>query len=273
MWQYEFWELLVIAMVFCLAGFVKGGIGLGLPTVSIGLMASWLPVEEAAGILIIPVILTNIWQAFFGTALRLIIKRLWTLQIALIIGSLLAAILIIGFDTVFAAALLGTMLAIFAILGLSGIQFQVSPKKEPILSPIIGFVTGLISGATAIFVIPVVPYLQAIDFGAKPNHRDKISDSNLKVPDEVLIKDALIQSLGITALVASIALAIGLRARGDLPVSVVLPGFIGTTTALIGMVLGRTVRNRMSLELFRRWVLIGLIGLGFSMILRSLIKI
>lgn len=271
MWHYELWELLVIAIIYCLAGFVKGGIGLGLPTVSIGLMAAWLPVEEAAGILIIPVILTNIWQAFFGTALRLIIKRLWTLQIALILGSVLAAILIIGFDTVFAAALLGTMLTIFAVLGLSGIQFQVSPKNEPILNPIIGFITGLISGATAIFVIPVVPYLQAIDFGAKPLRRTQISDSSHKVPHETLIKDALIQSLGITVLVASIALAIGLRARGDLPISVVLPGIIGTITALMGMVLGRIVRNRMSLELFRRWVLIGLIGLGISMIARSLI--
>ena len=60
---YAVWELAVIAIYF-VAGVVKGGIGLGLPTVSIGLMAAWLPVEQAAGILIISVILTNIWQAF-----------------------------------------------------------------------------------------------------------------------------------------------------------------------------------------------------------------
>ena len=62
---YEIWALAAVAAVFLAGGVVKGGIGLGLPTVSIGLMAIWMPVEQAAGILILPVILTNIWQAFF----------------------------------------------------------------------------------------------------------------------------------------------------------------------------------------------------------------
>ena len=60
--------------------------------------------EQAAGILIIPVILTNIWQAFFGTAFRLVIARLWTLQLALVVGSLISALLIVGVDTAVAAA-------------------------------------------------------------------------------------------------------------------------------------------------------------------------
>ena len=48
MWEYALWELAVIAAIYLVAGIVKGGIGLGLPTVSIGLMAAWLPVEQAA---------------------------------------------------------------------------------------------------------------------------------------------------------------------------------------------------------------------------------
>ena len=83
--SFALWELIVIAAIYFVAGVVKGGIGLGLPTVSIGLMAAWLPVEQAAGILIIPVIITNIWQAFFGTALKLVIFRLWSLLIAMVI--------------------------------------------------------------------------------------------------------------------------------------------------------------------------------------------
>ena len=49
---YEIWALCAVACVFLAGGVVKGGIGLGLPTVSIGLMAIWMPVEQAAGILI-----------------------------------------------------------------------------------------------------------------------------------------------------------------------------------------------------------------------------
>ena len=99
---YEYWELFAVALVFLAGGVVKGGIGLGLPTVSVGLMAVWIPVEQAAGILILPTILTNIWQAFFGTALKLIFKRLRTLLIGLIVGSTGAALLISGANTAFA---------------------------------------------------------------------------------------------------------------------------------------------------------------------------
>ena len=49
--------------------------------------------------------MTNIWQAFFGTALKLIFTRLWTLLIGLVVGSTAAAILISEADTALAAGL------------------------------------------------------------------------------------------------------------------------------------------------------------------------
>jgi uncharacterized membrane protein YfcA len=269
MMGYEIWELAVIAGIYLVAGVVKGGIGLGLPTVSIGLMAAWMPVEQAAGILILPVILTNIWQAFFGTALKLVIYRIWKLQVALVIGSVISALLIAGVDTDVAAGLLGAMLVIFAALGLSGAQFRVPVRSEATLGPVMGLATGLISGATAIFVIPVVPYLQSLDFSkGRPGREDDPTDPT-RATDETMMKDALIQSLGVTVLVASIGLGLGLGARGELPPSVIAPGLIGTATALVGMVSGRAIRNRMSLEIFRRWVLVGLVGLGIVMVARA----
>ena len=269
MWEYSLWEIAVIAAIYFVAGVVKGGIGLGLPTVSIGLMAAWLPVEQAAGILILPVVLTNIWQAFFGTAFRLVMVRLWSLLVALVIGSFVAAMLIAGVDTAVAAGLLGAMLVNFAVLGLTGIKFSVPVARERIWSPVIGFVQGLISGATAIFVVPVVPYLQSIDYAkGRPGCEDDPADVT-RATDETMQKDALIQGLGVTVLIASLALALGLNARGELPPSVIGPGLAGTATALAGMVTGRAIRNRMSLEIFRRWVLIGLVCLGLVMIARS----
>ena len=266
---YAVWELAVIAGIYFVAGVVKGGIGLGLPTVSIGLMAAWLPVEQAAGILIIPVILTNIWQAFFGTAFRLVIARLWTLQLALVVGSLISALLIVGVETAVAAGLLGAMLIVFAAVSLIGKQYRVPVSSERSLSPLMGLATGLISGATAIFVIPVVPYLQSLDFSKGRSGREDDPNDITRATDDTMQKDALIQALGVTVLVASIGLALGLRARGELPLSIIAPGIIGTITALAGMVSGRAIRNRVSLEIFRRWVLIGLICLGVVMVARA----
>lgn len=47
-----------IAGVFVLAGLVKGVIGLGLPTISMGLLALAMPPLQAAAILVLPSFLT-----------------------------------------------------------------------------------------------------------------------------------------------------------------------------------------------------------------------
>ena len=61
--------LVATAGAFALAGFVKGVIGLGLPTVSIGLLGLLMTPAEAAAILVVPSLVTNIWQAAVGGGL------------------------------------------------------------------------------------------------------------------------------------------------------------------------------------------------------------
>jgi uncharacterized membrane protein YfcA len=232
-------------------------------------MAIWMPVEQAAGILILPVILTNIWQALAGTALKLVLIRLWTMLVAMMIGSAAAAILIASANQALAAGLLGTMLIIYAALALSGARFSVPVRMEGVWNPVIGLATGLISGATAIFVIPAVPYLQSLHFASGGPGREDDPTDPTRATDVTMIKDALIQSLGVTVLVASVGLAIGLGAKGSLPLGAAVPGLIGTATAILGMVAGRKIRNRMSLEVFRRWVLSALVVLGVVMVARA----
>jgi uncharacterized protein len=58
--------LIFIAAVFAVAGFAKGVIGLGLPTIAMGLLAIVMPPIEAAAILILPSLLTNAWQMVAG---------------------------------------------------------------------------------------------------------------------------------------------------------------------------------------------------------------
>ncbi|MEA2541846.1 MAG: uncharacterized protein QOH35_3212, partial [Acidobacteriaceae bacterium] len=58
--------------------------------------------------------------------------------------------------------------------------------------PIIGIVTGAVTGATGVFVIPATPYLQSLG----------------------LQKDELVQALGLSFTVSTVALAGGLLANG-----------------------------------------------------------
>src|SRR5690349_23187169 len=115
--------LLLIAAAFLLAGFVKGVIGLGLPTVSMGLLAVTMAPAQAIAIVIVPAIVTNIWQTFGGPYLRDIMRRLWPLMLGTVIGIWLNAGLLTGPYAPYGTVILGVLLVIYAIMGLTRLQF------------------------------------------------------------------------------------------------------------------------------------------------------
>src|SRR3981189_3546429 len=157
--------LLLIAAAFLLAGFVKGVIGLGLPTVSMGLLAVTMQPSHALAIVIVPAIVTNIWQTFVGGYLRDILRRLWPLMVGTVIGIWLNGGLLTGPHAPFGTAVLGVRLVVYAIVGLNRFSFKVARHNEKWIGGIVGLVTGVISAATGVQVIPSMPFMQAIGMG------------------------------------------------------------------------------------------------------------
>src|SRR5256885_10649777 len=121
---------LLIAAAFLLAGFVKGTLGLGLPTVSMGLLAVTMPPAQALAIVIVPAIVTNIWQTFVGPYLRDIIRRLWPLLVGTVIGIWLNAGLLTGPYAPYGTVILGGLLVVYAIIGFSKFSFPGARRDE-----------------------------------------------------------------------------------------------------------------------------------------------
>ena len=234
------WALVVA--VFLLAGMVKGVVGMGLPTIAMGLLALVMAPAEAAAILLVPSFVTNVWQLAAGPAFGVLFKRLWTMILGILAGTILSAGLLVSGHTGPAQIGLGVALVLYAVLGLSAVRFKVPARHESWLSPLIGATTGLVTGATGVFVIPAVPYLQALD----------------------LKRDDLIQALGLSFTVSTIALAAGLSRSSHFDVSspLVVVSLLALAPALLGMFAGQSLRSRMSVETFRRVFFAGLLLLG-----------
>src|SRR5438309_9254791 len=122
--------LFLIAAAFLLAGFVKGVTGLGLPTVAMGLLAVTMQPSRALAIVIVPAIVTNIWQTFVGPYLRDIIRRLWPLMAGTVVGIWLNAGMLTGPYARYGTIILGLLLVIYAMLGLSKVRFKVARRDE-----------------------------------------------------------------------------------------------------------------------------------------------
>src|SRR6516165_12627902 len=118
--------LVVIAAIFLLAGFIEGVIGLGLPTVSVSLLALAMPPGRALAIVIVPAIVTNIWQTFVGPYLRDIVRRLWPLMIGTAVGIWLNAGALTGPSARYASIVLGLLLVTYAVTGLRKLAFSVA---------------------------------------------------------------------------------------------------------------------------------------------------
>src|SRR5262245_61371046 len=158
----EFTLAVFIAAVFLLAGGVKGVLGLGLPTVGMGLLRIVMTPAQAAGILVIPALVTNIWKVASGPALLALGCRFPLMFVATVIGTFSTVGFLTQSSGSTATGALGAVLAAYGIYGLAGAKFEIRPRRERWLSPLVGFVTGMLNGATGVFVIPTAPYLASL---------------------------------------------------------------------------------------------------------------
>jgi uncharacterized membrane protein YfcA len=240
---------LLAGAVFGLAGVVKGVVGLGLPTVSMALLALAMPPAQAAAWLVVPSLMTNLWQSRPWARLRPMLRRLAGLQLGIGLGTLGGAWILGAPAGAAASAALGVALLAYAGWGLSGAQLSLPARAERWAGPLAGAVTGFITAATGVFVIPAVPYLQA-----------------LRLP-----RDQLVQAMGISFTVSTLALAGGLAANDALGVKDAAWSLLMLLPALLGMQLGQWLRSRLSPRVFRTCMLLSLGGLGLQLVLRAAI--
>lgn len=298
--------LVAIALIFVVAGFVKGAIGLGLPTVAMGLLGLLMPPAQAASLLIVPSFVTNVWQLApapraNGARAWALLRRLATMMIGVCAGTwsaqwllaadalsaahatiattthaataygttahaavadamaraataytaaadavaahATAAHAVAAQATPSATAALGLALAAYALVGLFARPWSVPRRHERWLSPLVGLTTGVVTGATGIFVMPAVPYLQALGFD----------------------RDDLMQALGLSFTVSTIALAIGLAQDGTFGLPAAGASLLTLAPALAGMRLGTWTRQRVSADRFRLAFFLGLLALGLHL--------
>lgn len=240
----DLFALLSVLVTFLLAGTVKGVIGMGLPTVSLALLTASLGLPQAMALLLVPSFVTNLWQAAAGGHTRIILRRIWLFLVMASATVWFGATALTSVDLAWLSALLGVLLILYALMNLSGLHFSIPPARERWAGPLLGGINGVLTGMTGSFVFPGLLFLQAIG----------------------LPRDLLIQAMGMLFTVSTLAL--GLSLGGNSLLSVELGGLSAAAVvpALIGMVLGQRLRQRLSETLFRRVFFVSLLLLGLYII-------
>ncbi|MEQ9488392.1 MAG: sulfite exporter TauE/SafE family protein [Alphaproteobacteria bacterium] len=243
--------LLIVGAIFLLGGFSKGVVGLGMPTIAVGLGTAVYGLETALALAAVPVIATNIWQGLAGGYFRELMKRLWLLLLTTAALAWVGTGILAKSDGTAIAGVLGVILVAYAVLGLTTPRISHPGRHEIWMTPVVGILTGFITGLTGSSVVPGVMYLQALDLG----------------------RDRLVQSMGILFTVSWSALSLALADNRLMSGETVGVSAAALVPAVAGMLIGQRIRAKVPERQFRTVFLSAILILGVYIAARAAVAL
>jgi uncharacterized protein len=236
-------QMLVIAGAFIVAGIAKGAIGMGMPPIAIGLMTFALPLDQALAIMVLPTMVTNVWQAIYGKGFLPLLRRFSTMAATSVIALFAVAIWAGHLGSPMALAWVGVLLVIYSLAALTRWRPAVSRANERWANPLIGAASGAVAGFTGVAAVPFLPYMQSLDMD----------------------RHELVQALGVMFLFIIGALTLALLWQGAFHLETTTSGIAALVPTMIGVWLGQKSREAVSPETFRRIFIFGMLALGLNM--------
>lgn len=240
--------LAIAAIAFTLAGFVKGVVGFGFPIITLIILTLTIGLLDALAIIVIPTIVTNVWQGLSGPYLMDIGRRmgLYIFVSALFIWFTSAYLTIV--DIKWPTAMLGGVLFIFALTRLLKVSMSVPPRWELPLSVPLGAVNGMLTGMTGSFMVPSVLFMQAMGFQ----------------------RDMLVQAMGVFFAISTLMLALSLGRNDLISMEHLRLSLFALVPSIVGLYIGRWIRLKINEERFQQIFLVSVLLLGGYIAYRSM---
>jgi uncharacterized membrane protein YfcA len=236
-------QIAVTVAAFLVAGIAKGAIGMGMPPIAIGIMSFAVPLADALAIMVLPAMVTNVWQAVYGPGLGRLMRRFRTMAAAAVAGLFIIAAAFGQLGSQRALGWVGVLLVVYAALALAAWRPRVPRAAERWANPLVGLASGAVAGVTGVAAVPFLPYMQSLEIG----------------------RDELVQALGILFVFIMGALTLALAWQGAFHLANALGGLGALVPTLAGVWLGQKGRHALSPETFRRIFLAGLLAIGLHM--------
>jgi len=241
--------LAIAAVAFTLAGFVKGVVGFGFPVITLIILTLTIGLLDALAIIVIPTIVTNVWQGLSGPYLKDIARRmgLYILVSATFIWLTSAYLTVV--DIRWPTAMLGSVLFIFALSRLLNVRLSVTPRWERPLSVPLGAINGMLTGMTGSFMVPSVLFMQAMGFQ----------------------RDMLVQAMGVFFAISTMMLALSLGRNDLISIEHLRLSLFALVPSIFGLYIGRWIRLRINEERFQQMFLVSVLLLGGYISYRAVI--
>ena len=233
---------------FLFAGVVKGATGLGFSSTCLPFLVLALGLDRAMPLVLVPSITSNLIVHFQAGEFRRTVTMFWPMFVATVPGLLVGLWLLTRADVQVASAVLGLVLIVYSLWTLMHIDAALPAHWIPPLKVPVGALTGLVNGLTGSQIMPVLPFLLS----------------------QPLERNIFLQSINISFTASSLIVAIGLWTIGFLTPEIAVYSVAALIPMAAGITMGTVIRNKLDAVLFRKMVLILLIGLGAALALRGI---
>lgn len=249
MFGLDVYHFTLALLITLLAGFVKGAVGFAQPMIMISGLATFLPPEIALAALIVPTVVTNVWQSMRGglSAAIASLKRFWVFLLLVVIFIVLSAQLVSIIPGWVMLLILGVPITLFAIAQLVGWKPSIAPENRFKAELGLGAFAGFVGGMSGVWGPPTVVYLTAIE---------------TPKAEQMRVQGVIYGIGAVTLFFAHLRSGVLNTETFPLSLAMVLP-------ALAGMGLGFAVHDRLDQQRFRQITLAVLIVAGLNLIRRA----
>lgn len=239
--------LVLVFLIFAIAGLVKGVLGFGLPLITMSLLPFVISVELAIVLSALVQPITNIGQLISTGGARQAFYSTWSILLALVPSVALGAWYLTSLEGSLHLLILGLTLIGFALHSLSGFVFKISKGRQTLAGALTGLVAGVVGILTSINGMFFIMYLVGI--GADRN--------------------AFRAGIALLFIISGVLINSGFWFAGLLNQTNVLLGLFVLIPCFIGMSIGKMIGERIPNEQFRRLILYALLIIGCLFIWRS----
>lgn len=226
------------------AGGVKGVIGLGLPLTAISIMGAVTDLRTAIAFIAIPVVATNLYQAFEGGRAMEMLRKYWLINICSVAGTVVGAQILFLVDPDILITFLGMVVIVYVAINVTRFRIRISDRAAPWAAPPLGILSGLLTGTTGSVGIPIALYLQARDVD----------------------KESFLRAIALTFLISASMLVLALVEKGAISQENALISAASLVPAFAGMMIGQRLRVYLSEDRFRIFVFVFLVIAAVNLI-------
>jgi uncharacterized membrane protein YfcA len=236
------------AIALFLGGLIKGTLGVGTPLLTVPMMAMILPVQLAVVIMAIPVVVANVWQLVQADHTMDTVRRFWPTFVTLLAGTWIGVEILSSSNEQLLLLVVGIIVIAITFFQGSNYRMHLPPSLEKPAGAGFGLVSGIIGGLSSMFGPMLIIYL--VSLGS-------------------LGKNQFVSTISFLYVAAVVPWTVTLIIYRILDLNTLILSSLAVIPVTIGLLLGQSLRKRISEQRFHRLVLIVLLCSGGMLLWRA----